>query len=251
MTAATAVPTRPAEGLADEIRAWMQANSDPGRAEGARKFFNEDIVLYGPPSGAGRRRAAEVYKQVKAEGGLPLALEMGDLLYASGNMEEAAFAEEVLRRFHTQFDRGAFERFDGWVDRVNNWASCDGLSTHLIGEYIAANGPPLRKLLRWAKGDNRWRQRAAAVALVVSARRGLYPHAVFKVADALLPVRDDMVDKAVDSRSVLKEATKAPGQAADVVACLVRNRNKASRLTLRYACETRSGQAAKKKRLLR
>jgi 3-methyladenine DNA glycosylase AlkD len=240
------LPETEAERLVREVRAWMQANADAGRAEAARRYFKEDIRLYGLPSGLNRRRAAEVYKQIKTAGGLALALDAGDLLYASGDMEEAAFAEELLRRFHRQFDRAAFERFEAWIDCVNNWASCDGLSTHLLGPYLEAHRPPVRELAQWAKSSNRWRQRAAAVSLVGSARHGLHLPAVFRVANLLLPVRDEMVEKGVGW--VLKEATKPRGQTEAVVAYLVRNRNVASRLTLRYACEKLP--AAKKKRIL-
>lgn len=175
---------------------------------------------------------------------------MGSLLYGSDTTREAASTEEVLRRLHKQFDCAALERIDSLVDRVNDCASCEGWGTHLIVVYIAANGAPLRKPLRRAMGDNRWEKRAAAAALVVSARRDVYPDRVFIVADALLPVRDYMVDKGVGSRSVLKQETKAPGQAAAVAPYLVPNRNKASRLRLGYAWETRNVLAARKKRVL-
>jgi hypothetical protein len=99
-------------------------------------------------------------------------------------------------------------------------------------------------------GDNRWQKRAVTAAPFVSARWDVHPDGAFIVADALLPVRDHTVDKGVGSRSVLKEATKAPGRAAAVVAYLVSNRNEASRLRLRSAWETRNVPAARKKRVL-
>ncbi len=224
----------------------MRANARRRHAASVQRFFREPVESYGVATPLLRRRAAEVARSVQKEGGLPLALEVGDLLYALGQLEETVFAQEILRRFRREFDRSAFRRFDAWLGRINNWASCDGLSIYLAGDYIVRHGVPIGELMRWARSRNRWRQRAAAVSLIPAARRGLFPDAVFRVADRLLPIRDDMVEKGVGW--LLKDATKAASNVKPVIAYLSRNRRRASRLALRYACERLS--RAQKRRVL-
>jgi 3-methyladenine DNA glycosylase AlkD len=79
----------------------------------------------------------------------------------------------------------------------------------------------------------RWRRRAAAVSLVVPARRGFYLDDVFRVAEPLMTDADDLVRKGVGW--LLKEASRQhPGE---VVEFLLRWRDRTSRVVLRYACE--------------
>lgn len=119
-----------------------------------------------------------------------------------------------------------------------------GLASWLLGACIA-NEPELRnRLIAWTASSNRWMQRASAVALLHSAKAGKYPETVFAVAEKLLPVRDDMVEKGVGW--LLKEAY--PRLPRAVMAFLTAHRAAATRPTLRYAAEKMT--AADKKLLL-
>ncbi len=76
-------------------------------------------------------------------------------------------------------------------------------------------------------------RRASAVTYVLHARHGRFHDVVFKTADALLGDEDDMVRKGVGW--MLKCASQADEQT--VVNYLIKNREKTSRLVLRYATE--------------
>ncbi|MBI1787366.1 MAG: DNA alkylation repair protein [Acidobacteria bacterium] len=87
---------------------------------------------------------------------------------------------------------------------VDNWGWCDGIAHYLLSAAIA-NQPELARLLPpWTASRNRWKRRAAAVALVHEARRGRCTGLILEVARRMLPDTDDLVRKAVGW--LLKEA---------------------------------------------
>jgi 3-methyladenine DNA glycosylase AlkD len=102
----------------------------------------------------------------------------------------------------------------------------------------------IRRVVPWTRAHSRWRRRAAAVSLIPLARTGQRLPEVLRMADRLLGDRDVMVQKGVGW--LLKEATRR--RADQVVAYLVKNRHRTSRLVLRYASEKLS--PAERRRVL-
>jgi 3-methyladenine DNA glycosylase AlkD len=96
----------------------------------------------------------------------------------------------------------------------------------------------------WTQSKNRWKRRAAAVALVYEGRRGRNTESILRIADLLLGDPDDMVQKGVGW--LLKETY--PHKPAHVMRFLMPRRQKTTRLVLRYAAEKMS--AADRARLL-
>jgi 3-methyladenine DNA glycosylase AlkD len=106
----------------------------------------------------------------------------------------------------------------------------------LLGASIANDPSLIGKLDTWARSKNRWKRRAAAVALVPSARRGLHTREILRIAQSLIPDEDDMVRKGVGW--LLKETY--PKKPAEVMRFLMPRRAQTSRLVLRYAAEKMS-----------
>ncbi|MCL4842013.1 MAG: DNA alkylation repair protein, partial [Bryobacteraceae bacterium] len=124
--------------------------------------------------------------------------------------------------------------FERWIDRyVRNWAHCDGVASWLLAASIA-NEPELRlHLVSWTGSKNRWKRRAAAVALLQEAKAGRHFETITEVAAQLMADRDDMVEKGLGW--LLKEAY--PKQPESTFAYLMEQRGRASRLMLRIAAE--------------
>jgi 3-methyladenine DNA glycosylase AlkD len=78
---------------------------------------------------------------------------------------------------------------------VNNWADCDTLCNHTVGTFVMMYPEYVRELKNWAKSTGRWVKRAAAVSLIIPARKGMFLNDIFEIADILLPDKDDMVQK--------------------------------------------------------
>ncbi len=166
-------------------------------------------------------------------------------LWAGGKFEGGALVCYVYRRFAKQCGTREFALFTRWLDRyVDNWGLTDGLSLWLLGASIANDPTLIGKLDSWTRSRNRWKRRAAAVALVYSAKRGEHTRAILRIAAPLIKDEDDMVQKGVGW--LLKETY--PKKPAEVVRFLLANRTKTTRLVLRYAAEKMT--AADKARVL-
>jgi 3-methyladenine DNA glycosylase AlkD len=176
------------------------------------------------------------YPAVKA---LPIAARdrLCTALWQVGSFEGGVVVCYIYRRFAKQCGAREFRVFTRWLDRyVDNWGLTDGLSLWLLGASIANEPALIDELDAWTRSKNRWKRRAAAVALVPSARRGLHTREILRVAQPLVPDDDDMVRKGVGW--LLKETY--PKKPREVVRFLEPWRGKAPRLVLRYAAEKMS-----------
>jgi 3-methyladenine DNA glycosylase AlkD len=231
--------------LLAEIRAEFDRLADPRAAEEAQRFFKDQpIALRGLAAPDIQRIARDVYPRIKK-------LSTADrdrlctALWASHSHEEGALVCYVYRRFAKQCGPREFALFTLWLDRyVDNWAHTDGLSLWLLGASIANDPALIDKLDSWTSSKNRWKRRAAAVALVYSAKRGEHTRAIVRIAAPLIEDEDDMVQKGVGW--LLKETY--PKKPTEVVRFLLAKRAKTTRLVLRYAAEKMT--AADKSRVL-
>jgi 3-methyladenine DNA glycosylase AlkD len=220
--------------LLAEIRAELERLANPRVAESAQRFFKDQPVQHrGVTSPQVQRIARDVYPRVKK---MSVADRDGlcTALWASRKHEEGALVCYLYRRFAKQCGAREFVLFTRWLDRyVDNWAHTDGLSLWLLGASIANDSALIPKLDSWTRSKNRWKRRAAAVALVYSAKRGEHTRAILRIATPLIEDEDDMVQKGVGW--LLKETY--PKKSAEVVRFLVANHAKTTRLVLRYAAE--------------
>lgn len=122
--------------------------------------------------------------------------ELCDALWQSGYMEEAFVACNWSYALHKDYTKNDMEVCERWVKKyVTNWAACDTLCNHTIGTLVEMYPNHVDKLKKWTRSKNRWVRRAAAVTLIVPARKGLFLEDIFIIADLLLTDKDDMVQK--------------------------------------------------------
>jgi len=221
--------------LLERVRAeFVRLGNARGRASTLR-FHKPDerVDPYGVAAPEIQRVAREIYPRIKT---WPASERdrFCTALWKSGKNEEGGLVCYLYRRFAKQCGEREFLLFTRWLDRyVHNWGHADGLSLWLLGASIANDPGLIGELDAWTKSKNRWKRRAAAVALVPSARRGLHMGEIFRTADPLIPDSDEMVQKGVGW--LLKETY--PKKPAEVVRFLLPRRGKAPRLVLRYAAE--------------
>lgn len=102
-----------------------------------------------------------------------------------------------------------------------------------MGDFIEKYPEFIGELKNWTQSDNRWMRRAAAVSLIIPAKRGRYLDDVLEIADALLTDEDDMVRKGYGW--LLKEASR---QHEDTIFEYVQaHKKEMPRTSLRYAIE--------------
>ncbi len=219
------------------IRAQLRAAADPAHREGVRRFFTEDdgrtVDPYGVRTADLRPIIQSTYQSIRS---WPAAQRnrLCNELWKSGKMEEGVLVCHVYRRFASQCARCEFQLFSRWLDRfVDNWAHCDGVASWLLAASIANQPALVEELFAWTSAKNRWRRRAAAVALLQEAKHGRQTEAVLRMAERLRRDPDVMVQKGVGW--LLKVAY--PKRPDAVVSYLTERAAETPRLVLRYAAE--------------
>ena len=91
----------------------------------------------------------------------------------------------------------------------------------------------ISELKKWAKSDSRWVKRAAAVSLIIPARKGLFLRDIFEIADILHLDKDDLVQKGYGW--MLKAASEAHQK--EVFDYVMSKKAVMPRTSLRYAIE--------------
>ena len=234
---ASPAPTREAiAGLLAWIDARLEELAVPRFRAAIQRFHKEEILARGVPSPRVKELAAEVHRIIRDwPPAARNALCQG--LWKTSGAEEGALVCYLYRRFARRCHAAEFQLFERWLDRyVRNWAHCDGVSLRLIAASLGNEPELLARLPPWTDSPNRWKRRAAAVALVPAASRGLHTAQAFAIVDRLLEDSDDLVRKATGW--LLKVAySKKP---RETLAFLARNHHRAPRLVLRIAAEKMS-----------
>jgi len=228
--------------VAIEIRRALKGGGSAEHAAGVQWFFKDEVKSHGWYTADLRRAAVRFRRQVRKERGLDFLVEVADHLFSGSVLEEKVAAVFLLEKLDTEFGDREFKLFESWLDRISSWADHDGLVHYLIAPMVAAEPARTKVVFRWAKSPNRWRRRAACVALIRGARAKMFFPEIRKLSDSLLEDEDDMVQKGLGW--LLRETAKF--DAARTVPYLMKIRARAPRLVLRTACETLPTQVRKR-----
>lgn len=221
------------ENILSEIRLTLKDSIDEKTQSNSQNFFKEKIKFYGvkvPLVNKISKESFAIIKDKPKEYILRLCTE----LWKSKYLEESFIACNWSYYIHSNYEIKDFDIFAEWVNTyVNNWASCDTLCNHTIGTFIEMYPQYITKLKEWAKSDNRWVKRAAAVTLIIPARKGLFLNEIFEIADILLLDKDDLVQKGYGW--MLKAASEAHQK--EVFDYVISKKSIMPRTALRYAIE--------------
>ncbi|MDR1355722.1 MAG: DNA alkylation repair protein [Propionibacteriaceae bacterium] len=217
------------------IRDDLKVAADPAVAESSKRFFKtgEHFLCYGLKSAEvnkiARRYVAKAKELPKSE-----VLALCETLWQSSYQEETSIACILAGKLGNVSTLEDFDVYADWVNRyVLNWAMCDTLCNHTIGNLVMKYPELTKRLFDWTRSENRWVKRGSAVTLIIPARRGLYLPLVFRIADALLQDADAMVQKGYGW--MLKAASEAHEE--EVFDFVMERRAIMPRTALRYAIE--------------
>jgi 3-methyladenine DNA glycosylase AlkD len=221
------------QNVISSIRKALKRSGDETTRKSFENFFKEKVKFHGVKSAAmraiGREHFRLVGKKTKNE-----VFSLCEELLASDYFEESMIAYEWADRLHPAFEEADFSVLESWLKaHVSNWAACDTLCNHAMGSIVEKFPRFISNLKKWARSKNRWERRAAAVTLILPARRGKFLKDVFEIADILLTDEDDLVQKGYGW--MLKEASKVHQK--DVFDYIMKNKNAMPRTALRYAIE--------------
>jgi 3-methyladenine DNA glycosylase AlkD len=230
--------------IADDIRRALRDGGSTPNSAGVQHFFKELVRSHGWRTAELRKVAVKSRRNLLQDHGMEFVVRVADELFSGDFLEEKAFAVFLLEGKTGELGAREFRLFVSWLDRVTNWADHDGLVHYLLSPMVAAEPRYCADVFRWVKSRNRWRRRAACVALIRGARKKQLFAEIVRTSDILLDDEDDMVQKGLGW--LLREVAKY--DAKRVVPYLMKIRGRASRLVLRTACEKLT--ASERKRVL-
>jgi 3-methyladenine DNA glycosylase AlkD len=215
------------------IRNDLKQKADKKTQAGFQRFFKEPVKCYGVRSGIvakiARARFVEVKNLSKAE-----IFALATELFRSGYSEEAFVAANWVYYIRQQFAPADIKIFARWIDRyIDDWAKCDTFCNHTVGSLVEMYPDLIRELKKWARSKKRWLKRAAAVSLIIPAKRGKFLNDIFMIAEILLIDPDDMVQKGYGW--MLKAASRK--HRAEVFKFVLKHKAAMPRTALRYAIE--------------
>lgn len=221
------------KNILSQIRAELIENADEKIKISGQRFFKEKIKTYGVSAWTAGKIAKDYWQKAK-DLSKDEVLNLCEELLKSGYMEEAFIAYNWSDKLINKYVEKDFEVFERWVNKyVSNWAECDTLCNHTVGNFVMKYPEYINELKKWTKSDNRWVKRAAAVSLIIPARKGLFQKDIFEIADSLLHDRDDLVQKGYGW--MLKAASQFDEKA--VFDYVMKNKIIMPRTALRYAIE--------------
>lgn len=181
--------------IIEEIRKELKKNIDEKTQSSSQNFFKERIKFYGVKVPTVRKISNKFFKQTENLNKTEV-FEICENLWQSGYLEESFIACYWSYNIREKFERSDFSVFEKWLNEyVNNWASCDTLCNHTIGEFVEMYPAYIENLKEMAKSDNRWMRRASSVTLILPARKGKFLLKILEIADLLLLDKDDLVQK--------------------------------------------------------
>lgn len=220
--------------IAAHIRRVLKDGGSAPHSEEVQWFFKEEVKSRGWYTGELRKVAVRFRRAMMKERGLDFVVQVADKLFAGRYLEEKVCAVFLLEKQTPLLGDREFERFASWLDRVSSWADHDALAHDLLAPMVKAKTARSREVFGWAKSRNRWRRRAACVALIRGVREKRFFPEVTRLSEMLLTDQDDMVQKGLGW--LLRETAKF--DARRTVPFLMKIRGRAPRLVLRTACET-------------
>ncbi|MDD1700161.1 MAG: DNA alkylation repair protein [Methanoregula sp.] len=215
------------------IRNELKNVADPAIRKNSHRFFKEEIRSYGIKTAMVTAIARKFWLDIKSREKQDI-FRLCEELYQSGILEEAFIVSSWIPHLKKQFEPQDLYVFRYWIDSyISNWAACDSFCNHTMGNFIEKFPEYIGELKRWTQSDNRWMRRAAAVSLIVQAKRGKFLSDVLEIAELLLTDNDDIVQKGYGW--LLKEASRR--HQIEVFDFVIRNRKSMPRTALRYAIE--------------
>ncbi len=215
------------------IKEYLVQNVDENTKNTSQRFFKEEVKCYGVKSSVVGKLARDYFKEIKQQDKREI-FSLCEELLGSDYCEDAYIAFQWAYQLRKNYDEEDFQVFESWIEKyVNNWAKCDTLCNHTVASFIEQFPEYIERLKTWTKSENRWFRRAAAVTLVLPARRGMFLEDIFEISDSLLQDEDDLVRKGYGW--MLKEASKAHRQ--EVFDYVMKNKKEMPRTSLRYAIE--------------
>ncbi|KAL9187092.1 hypothetical protein ACHAXT_010812 [Thalassiosira profunda] len=211
---------------------------NPEHAAQTERYFKGIHPFYGIKSPALR----PMIKKVQAQHGREWTAE--SLLSTTESLLEAPHGEKKMLGVYLlgvpanlkqiEEEPRVIDTLGGFIERyVQDWATCDGLSSQVVRKLIERNPDYAPEVQAWCQSPNDWKQRSSCVSFVCLARHGNYNGVIFDIATNV--VRNPKRFPQLGAGWVLRELSLADEPA--VIDFIKEHYEDFSREGLRYAIE--------------
>jgi len=216
-----------------KVRKALKENIDNKTQKSFQRFFKEEVKYHGVKTATVRKIANKFWKEIKTFEKQDI-FDLCEQLFLSDYCEEASIVAFWLPKITDEFEPDDWIVFESWIEKyVNNWAKCDDFCNHTMGSFLVKYPVFIEELKEWTQSKNRWLKRAAAVSLIVPAKKGHFLKDIFEITDKLLLDKDDLVQKGY---GWLLKVTSYLHQ-KEVFDYVMKNKKSMPRTALRYAIE--------------
>jgi len=216
-----------------KVRKALKENIDNKTQKSFQRFFKEEVKCHGVKTATVRKIANKFWKEIKTFEKQDI-FDLCEQLFLSDYCEEASIVAFWLPKITDEFEPDDWIVFESWIEKyVNNWAKCDDFCNHTMGSFLVKYPVFIEELKEWTQSKNRWLKRAAAVSLIVPAKKGHFLKDIFEITDKLLLDKDDLVQKGY---GWLLKVTSYLHQ-KEVFDYVMKNKKSMPRTALRYAIE--------------
>jgi len=215
------------------LREELTILGNPELAQKTNYFFKEPVISYGIRMSIVNSLSLNHFKPLTKKSKVEV-FDMCEYLFKSNMLEESIIACHWSYKMKKYYNENDLNLFSEWIDDyIKNWAVCDTFCNHTVGTLIEMFPEGINVLYIWTLSENKWKRRAAAVSLIVPAKKGLFINEILKIAEILLLDPDDMVQKGYGW--MLKVASQ---KHQDIVYdFVIKNKHEMPRTALRYAIE--------------
>jgi len=229
-----------------EIIDFFIANSDDSIIEKYARYFKEGYDGYGIDSKILESQKTKWLDSWKEEMTLSDYLNLGDLLIATGKLEEASLATLFIASKKDEFSTETFDRVGKWLENgIQNWASTDVLCMVVLSEFIYNEIIQPQGFITWTKSESKWKRRAVPVTFFEAIKKGHKPEPILAVIEILMEDKEEDVQKGLGT--LLREIWKKQPEIAEEF--LLKWKDTCGRKIIQYATEkmSKEGKAKFKK----
>ena len=160
--------------------------------------------------------------------------EIADIFFKEECREEILVAIFIIAQQKKALTKIGWERISIWLKHIDNWETCDQLSSNVVSPIIVKNPDLLKKLSELTTSENKW-ERRFAVATVANINHGgrAYPQETYMICKPLLSDKETVVTKAV-GWALREISKKCPDE---TVAFLKENMDIIPKRLLKESCE--------------
>ena len=138
------------------------------------------------------------YKQEFAELDFQNACEIADEFFIGKCREEILLSIFMLAGQKKKLTEIKWERIDNWLSSLDNWETCDQLSSNIVTPILVKKTDLIKNLFQLTKSDNKWKRRfAVATAANINHGGRAFPKETFEISKPLLTDKEKEVTKAV------------------------------------------------------